>query len=59
MRDSQSLRYLALALPECLPPSFPEDVTTDLKEYKKLAPCEPWKCQYTMRTSTKKVYPPW
>ena len=34
MRDSQSLRYLALALPECLPPSFPEDVTTDLKEYK-------------------------
>ena len=43
MRDSQSLHYLALALPECLPPSFPEDVTTDLKEYKNLAPCETWK----------------
>ena len=28
MRDSQSLRYPALALPECLPPSFPEDVTS-------------------------------
>ena len=57
MRDSQSLRYLALALPECLPPSFPDYVTTDLTDYKNLAPCEPWMCQWTLRTSTKKEYP--
>ena len=33
-RDSQSLRYKALALLECLRNSFPEDVTTDLENVK-------------------------